>query len=221
MVTQAIAAYGTQLMLGNDIPPAAVAVSGTTNASPIVLTTAAHGIPVGGVMWVTVATVGGNLGANGSWIAEGLTATTVKLRGSVGTGAYTSGGTMQATGTYTRIAEVRDITPIGMQFRMVDVSSHDGDGWGSSIPTEKMGPNMRVDINLVPDHATHDEVTGLIYLALNRIRRHWMIIFPDAGKTTFAWVGWVSDHGTNTPVADALRASPVISVDGAMIFSFT
>src|SRR5262245_36772771 len=217
MPTQAIAAYGVQLMLSDDVTVGGIGVGGATNATPIVLTTGAHGFPIGTPVWVTVAGVGGNTAANGSWIADPLTTTTLRLRGSVGNGVYTSGGGVTTTGVYTRVAEVRDITPIGMQFRMVDCSAHDGSGWSSSIPTEKIGPNMRVDVNFVPAHATHNVTTGFMYLAINKIRRHWMIIFPDAAKTAFAWVGWVADVGVNTPMADALRAAPVMAVDGEIL----
>jgi hypothetical protein len=75
-------------------------------------------------------------------------------------------------------------------------------------------------VNFVPSHATHNNLTGFIYLANSRIRRHWMVIFPDVGKTTFAFQGWVCDLGVNTPVSDALRASPTICIDGKIIFAF-
>lgn len=63
-----------------------------SNASPIVLTTSAnHGLTTGDQ--ITVASVVGETAANGTWIVEWLSATTVGLRGTTGTIAYTSGGT--------------------------------------------------------------------------------------------------------------------------------
>jgi hypothetical protein len=215
--TAAIAAYGTRLMLSDDVAISGIGVGNASNATPIVLTTGSHGLTIGEPIWVDVAGVGGNTAANGTWIAEPLTTTTMRLRGSVGNGVYTSGGGVTITGTYTQVAEVRDIVPIGMQFRMVDVSAHDGSGWGSSIPTEKVGPNMRVDVNFVPSHATHSATAGFMYLAVNKIRRHWMIIFPDAAKTAFAMQAWVADVGVTTPVSDALRASPTLAIDGRIL----
>lgn len=75
-----------------------VAISGATNATPIVLTTsAAHGLAVGDRVYV--ADVGGNTGANGSWVVETVGSTTsATLRGSVGNAAYTSGGTVRKAG---------------------------------------------------------------------------------------------------------------------------
>jgi hypothetical protein len=74
-------------------PPASLAISGATNASPIVLTlpTTLHlstGMPL------VVANVSGNTAANGTWNSVTLVdGTHVSLDGSTGNGAYTSGGT--------------------------------------------------------------------------------------------------------------------------------
>lgn len=64
-----------------------------TNATPIVVTTGVHGLVTGAS--VTITGVGGNTAANGSWPITVLSTTTFSLDGSVGNGAYTSGGTIQ------------------------------------------------------------------------------------------------------------------------------
>ena len=77
-------------------------VSGATNATPIVITTsAAHNLFDG--MLVTIASVGGNTAANGSYYVDVLTSTTFALYSDsalttpvAGNGAYTSGGTVIA-----------------------------------------------------------------------------------------------------------------------------
>lgn len=73
----------------------ALTITNATNATPIVVTTsAAHGFSDGDQ--VIVASVGGNTAANGGGIPQlidVLTSTTFALVGSVGNGAYTSGGT--------------------------------------------------------------------------------------------------------------------------------
>jgi len=82
-------------VLGSDA--AALNVTGATNATPIVITTATHGLVSGAV--VTVASVGGNTAANGTFKITVLSGTTFSLDGSVGNGAYTSGGTVQPRGS--------------------------------------------------------------------------------------------------------------------------
>lgn len=72
------------------------AVTGATNATPIVLTVTAHGFANGD--WVVVGGVGGNLAANGLWKVANQTTNTFELTDPitganvVGSGAYTSGG---------------------------------------------------------------------------------------------------------------------------------
>jgi hypothetical protein len=67
-----------------------VTVTGATNASPIVITAAKHGLRTGDT--VLVAGVGGNTAANGTFTITRLTVDTFSLDGSTGSGAYTSGG---------------------------------------------------------------------------------------------------------------------------------
>jgi len=68
------------------------AITDATNASPIVITSTAHGLSNGNV--VGVAGVGGNTAPNGkTWYVYNVTANTFELTDSSGNGAYTSGGT--------------------------------------------------------------------------------------------------------------------------------
>lgn len=64
----------------------------TYPASPIQITTSAsHGFFTGDV--VTIASVGGNTNANGTWVVTYVDGTNFTLNGSTGNSAYTSGGT--------------------------------------------------------------------------------------------------------------------------------
>lgn len=69
-------------------------VTGATGANLLIVLTiaAGHNIPQGA--WVRVASVGGNTRANGLWRVGAVTGTTLTLLGSIGNGAYTSGGTV-------------------------------------------------------------------------------------------------------------------------------
>lgn len=66
-------------------------VTGATNASPIVITIASHGFETGDQ--ATISNVLGNTASNGNWSIIVIDADTFSLTGSVGNGAYTSGGT--------------------------------------------------------------------------------------------------------------------------------
>jgi hypothetical protein len=72
------------------------AVTGATNATPIVITATAHGFTDGDI--VLIGAVGGNLAANGVWKIAGSATNTFNLTdpitagNAVGSAAYTSGG---------------------------------------------------------------------------------------------------------------------------------
>lgn len=69
------------------------AITGATNATPIVVTATAHGLATGDS--VVISGVLGNTGANGTFVITKVNANSFSLNGSVGNGAYTSGGTWQ------------------------------------------------------------------------------------------------------------------------------
>lgn len=67
-------------------------VTGATNASPIVITSVAHGLSNDDT--VKIEGVLGNYAANGTWVIKNKTADTFELYQSTGSGAYSSGGTI-------------------------------------------------------------------------------------------------------------------------------
>src|SRR6185295_3539615 len=73
-------------------------VTGATNASPIVVTSAGHGLADG--TRVTVSGVLGNTAANGTLTVTAVAEDTISLDGSAGGGAYASGGSWHVTGLY-------------------------------------------------------------------------------------------------------------------------
>lgn len=68
-------------------------ITGATNATPIEITSTAHGYSTGDTVVITA--VGGNTSANGTFEITSTGANTFTLNGSVGSGAYTSGGTVR------------------------------------------------------------------------------------------------------------------------------
>lgn len=90
---------------------AALTVSAATVATPIVITTTApHGLITGSV--VTIAGVGGNTAANGTWPITVLTSTTFSVP-AIGAVAYTSGGTVQFTGLVAAMTGTSPVTITG------------------------------------------------------------------------------------------------------------
>lgn len=73
-------------------------VSNATNATPIVITSTAHGLTTGA--YITIAGVGGNTAANGTFAVTKVDNNLFSLDGSTGNGSYTTGGTWNVTGLY-------------------------------------------------------------------------------------------------------------------------
>lgn len=73
-------------------------ITGATNASPIVITSASHGLATG--TRVTISGVLTNTNANGTFVVTSTGANTFSLDGSTGNGTYGGGGTFHASGLY-------------------------------------------------------------------------------------------------------------------------
>lgn len=73
-------------------------ITGATNASPIVITSTAHGLVTGDR--VTITGVGGNTNANTTTTITKVDADSFSLDGVAGNASYTSGGTWNVTGLY-------------------------------------------------------------------------------------------------------------------------
>jgi hypothetical protein len=99
----------TAYAAGDSVAPVTIAVTAASNANPIVITAAAHGLVTGDRVFI--AAVGGNTNANGIRRVTVLTADTFSLQHEVtganiaGNAAYTAGGTVQ------RILRLQDVVP--------------------------------------------------------------------------------------------------------------
>jgi hypothetical protein len=87
-----------------DLDLGGAAVTGATNATPIVMTVTAHGLSNG--MLVSQAGVGGNANANGLFVVQNVATNTYELTNPTtganiaGSGAYTSGGRVVKLGLW-------------------------------------------------------------------------------------------------------------------------
>jgi len=73
--------------------PATISITSSTNATPIVITRASHGLTTGDTVVVTGHTT--NTNANGTWEVNVLTSSTFELVGSVGNGVGGASGTFR------------------------------------------------------------------------------------------------------------------------------
>jgi len=117
----------------------------------------------------------------------------------------------------TTVPEVRNITDVGFSTGLTDVTSHDGGGWGVSIPTLKRGKPITVDANWVPGNAQHQ---ALLTAALAGTSLAITIVLPVTGNPTWTFNAFVSDFSMpNAPVEGALPLRFILSPDEAMAFA--
>lgn len=95
--------YSSQGLMANGTGSASKLDTGTitnaTNATPIVITSANHGLTTG--TKVVISGVTGNTAANGEFVITVIDSNSFSLNGSSGNGAYTGGGTWHVAGLYT------------------------------------------------------------------------------------------------------------------------
>lgn len=180
-------AYTAQEVVGINL-----AVTGATNASPIVITTAAHGLATGDV--VTIASVGGNTAANGTFRVTVVSSTTFQLDGSTGNGSYTSGGT------------------VAKWLRMKNVTSEGGSGilrgWKLSTNSTNV-TNASFSLVLLKGGSTNYQIPPAATLdnaafALDAYTNHSYLVHKTASASITAATlgtssGWCEAHNLGIP----------------------
>lgn len=121
------------------------------------------------------------------------------------------------SGTYTTIAEVKDINGPETSVDIVDVTNQDSpDNFEEIMPTLKRGGTTSFDVNFVPTDATHDSDSGLLFYLNGRSKESWQIVIPGTGKSV-QFDGYVVKWGPKFPVANVASASMEIRVSGPVV----
>lgn len=116
---------------------------------------------------------------------------------------------------FTTIAEVKDISGPALALDTEDATSHSSTGgWEEVVPTVLRSGEVTFDLNFAPTHATHNPATGLIADMVNRVRRDFQLVFPDAGHTTWQFSAYVTGFEPSAPVAGVLGAAVTLKVTG-------
>lgn len=114
---------------------------------------------------------------------------------------------------FTTIAEVTEVKTPKIEAKEEDVTSHDSGGWEETIPTLLMGGEIPVKVNWLATDPTQNETTGVLGLILNRTKRNWKLVLPNATKT-FSFKAWVKDFEGDLPVAGSQSANFTLKVTG-------
>lgn len=117
--------------------------------------------------------------------------------------------------TFTTIAEVTNISGPSLSMNTVDVTSHDStDGWREFVGGLLDGGEVTLDINFIPTDPTHSYSTGLLNDMVNRTKRNFQLVFPDAGNTTWSFTALITAFEPSAPTDDKLSASVTLKITG-------
>lgn len=180
-----------QLQLDGTLTGNAVkAITAATNATPVVITSTAHGYANGDVL--VIRGVLGNTAANGTFVASGVTSNTINLTtvadglSVVGNGAYTSGGCVINLGT------------IGVNLSDINPARVSSDSAAFTSTTDALGVLNAANVSFAA-------VTGTV---------HGVAVYKDTGvASTSRLVFFLDGRTLLTAAADALISATVLWVD--------
>jgi hypothetical protein len=117
-------------------------------------------------------------------------------------------------GSFTTVAEVKDITGPSVSLDVIDVTNQDSaGGYEEIIPSIRRAGEVDFDVNFDPASGTHDGITGLVYLANNKVKRGWRLQMQTNSKY-WSFDGYVVGLQMKAPVAGVLAASVKIRITG-------
>ncbi|HVL82628.1 MAG TPA: phage tail tube protein [Actinomycetota bacterium] len=117
-------------------------------------------------------------------------------------------------GTYTTVAEVRNIGGPGLSVDTSDVTSHDSGPWREFISTLIDPGEVSLDLNFLPDDPTQ---TALLDDLQARRVGTWRLLFPNGA--TWGFPALVTGFEPSSPHDGELSASATLKVTGQPDFA--
>jgi len=124
----------------------------------------------------------------------------------------------------TLVAEVKDYSTPDITSELLDVTPHDTGPTGfaqyiASAITDP--PEITFICNYDFDDPSHEHTaTGLLYLALNKIKKHYQVTLPAAsGSLNWRFAGLITRARVNTPVKGELTLEVTIKPTDYMTIS--
>jgi predicted secreted protein len=108
----------------------------------------------------------------------------------------------------TTVAEVKDIN-FNLDAQIEDATTHStAVPWRVKVATLLNMGSVEFMVNWVPTAATHDGITGVLYVFAQRAERTWQLVETDAGSTTYEYQAIVQGIKMGRPTA-GLRSGNV------------
>jgi predicted secreted protein len=124
------------------------------------------------------------------------------------------------TETFTKVAEVIDITGPNMTKDVIDVTSQDStDGWREFIPGMRDGGEVTISANWIPAHATQDGTTGVLSKFTDDVLHNWQIITADDGSSgtmDIDFAAIVTNFSPSLPLTEQGQLDFTLKISGAV-----
>jgi predicted secreted protein len=118
-------------------------------------------------------------------------------------------------GSFTTVAEVKDITGPAVSLDVIDVTNQSSPGgYEEIIPSIRRAGAVDFEVNFDPGDGTHDGTTGLLYLANNKVKRGWRLQLQDTGNSYWSFDAYVVAFQTRAPVAGVLAGVIQLRITG-------
>jgi hypothetical protein len=122
------------------------------------------------------------------------------------------GGTPE---TFASVVNVLDIEGPDMALDTEETTNHGSeDGWDEHVGTILRGGEISTEIQYLPTEATHDMETGLQADMINRTKRNFQLVYPDAGENGYAFTALVTGFKASAPVKGIVKAALKLKISG-------
>ena len=121
---------------------------------------------------------------------------------------------------FATVAEVLNISGPSLSLETIDVTSHGG--WREFITGLANGGEITLELNYIPDNASHDATAGLLKDFEDQISgvlatpRNYELVFPDTSNTTWTFAAWITAFETTASASgtEKLGASVTLTITG-------
>jgi len=121
--------------------------------------------------------------------------------------------------TWTRLAEVNNITGPGMSRELPDATHMESPGgWREFIGGLKDAGEIELECNHLPNNATQDANTGVLSLFASGETRDWRLVFPTSPQVIWEFEAVVSAFEPEFPIDDKMMLSVTLKVSGQPAF---
>lgn len=118
--------------------------------------------------------------------------------------------------TFAAVADIVSISGPSMARETIDVTTLDSAGAGREFIASFIdGGEVTLELNWLPEHATHDESTGFLALMLSGELRICRLGIPPANTAGLQFTCLVTGFAPNVPGGDKVGATVTLKVSGA------